>query len=517
MSQQVPPQKHDNKHDHQQHQQHHAAPSAKPTPQTSHPSKDDKKEIGLTATKEGDFSEWYTQLIQKAEIMDYSPVSGCMIIRPDGYAAWENIQKVFDAWIKAKGVKNTYFPLFIPESLMNKEKEHVEGFSPEVAWVTESGKTKLNERLAVRPTSETIMYDSFAKWVRSHRDLPLKINQWCNVVRWEFKHPVPFLRSREFLWQEGHTAFATKAEAEKEVREILDLYEKMYHDYLAVPVLKGKKSEQEKFAGADYTTSVETILPNGKAAQGATSHHLGQHFSKAFGIQFLDQKENKEFAFQNSWGLSTRSIGITLMIHSDNKGAVWPPKIAPTQVVIVPIIFDNSKEPLLKKAKELEQEIAAHARVTLDDREEYTSGWKFNQWEMKGVPLRVELGPKDMEKKQVVIVRRDTAEKKFVSWDDLIPTITQLLDDIHHHLLSKAKAAMQQHIVPATSYAGLVNALHSEKTALVPFCNQPSCEEAIKQDTGGKTLNAPFDQKKSGVCIKCGKEGASMFYMGKSY
>jgi len=361
-------------------------------------------ELGLTVTKEQDFSGWYTQLLQKAELIEYSDVSGCYILRPRAYYIWEKIQEYLDKKFKATGVKNTYFPLFIPESLLTKEKEHVEGFSPEVAWVTHAGETKLNERLAIRPTSETIMYAAYAKWIRSYKDLPLLLNQWNSVVRWEFRNPVPFLRSREFLWQEGHSVFATKQEADTEVRERLEIYDQCYNELLCIPTLKGRKSEKEKFAGADYSYSLEAFLPNGRAAQACTSHHLGQNFSRAFNIIYLDNEGQQQYAYQNSWGFSTRSLGIMIMIHSDNKGLILPPAVAECQAVIIPISSEEKKKDILNACKQA-QKTLKHFNAFVDDREEHTPGWKYNEWELKGIPLRIEIGPRDLEKDQAVLVR----------------------------------------------------------------------------------------------------------------
>src|SRR3989338_11572320 len=343
-----------------------------------------RDEKGISVKKEQDFSEWYSQLIQKAELAEYTDVSGCYILRPRAFAVWEKIREYFDLKIKDSGVKNLYFPMFIPESLLKKEEKHFKGFKAEVAWVTKGGETQLNEPLAVRPTSETIIHNTLPKWIRSHKDLPLRLNQWCNVVRWEFKHPTPFLRSREFLWQEGHTCFATQKEAMKEVHTILGFYEKVFTDLYAVPVLKGKKSEAEKFAGADITLSVESFLPNGKAIQGATSHQLGQNFAKAFDINFANEKQEQEYAWQNSWGISTRSIGIMILMHGDDKGLVLPPRVAEKQVVIVPIIFDkDTAQKVLKEAWELKKQLEnLGVRVHLDEREGYTPGLKYNEWEL---------------------------------------------------------------------------------------------------------------------------------------
>jgi len=476
---------------------------------------------GLTATKESDFSQWYSQLLQKAELIEYSPVSGCYILRPNCYFIWEKVQSFFDALIKKDGVKNAYFPLFIPENLLNKESKHIAGFSPEVAWVTHAGDTKLSERLAIRPTSETIMYDAYSKWIRSYKDLPLRLNQWCNVVRWEFKHPMPLLRSREFLWQEGHTVFASKEEAVSEALTILDFYEEVFVKLFAVPVLKGLKSEQEKFAGADATYSVEAVLPNGKAIQGATSHNLGQNFSKAFNINFLDEKQKNQFGWQNSWGISTRSIGVMILMHSDDKGLVLPPKVASMQVVIVPIIFDATKVRVLQEANKLKQKLLAQGiSVHLDDREGYTPGWKYNEWEMKGVPIRIELGPKDLEKNQAVIARRDTGDKLFVPLDAVDKKVPTILDQIQENLFSKAEKILHNSIVKVDNSKDAEKELENTKILFVPWCGTAKCEEEFKTKTGAKSLNSPLDQpklNKGQKCFACKNEAKSWFYFGKSY
>lgn len=483
----------------------------------------DSKDIGITVKKSEDFSEWYQQIILKAEMIEYGPVSGCMIIRPYAYSIWENVQKYFDSEIKNIGIKNAYFPLFIPESLFNKEKEHVAGFSPEVAWVTQGGSSLLPERLGIRPTSETIIYDSYAKWVRSWRDLPLRLNQWCNVVRWEFKHPVPFLRTREFLWQEGHTAFSTKEEAEKEVFEILNLYRRVFEELYAVPMLTGIKSENEKFAGAVYTASVETLFPNGKAIQGATSHFLGQNFSKSFNISFLDKEGNKDFAWQNSWGISTRSIGIMLGVHGDDKGIIIPPRVAPIHIVIVPILFDDSKERVLKKCAEIKDrfsKIKYHEEnlvIIIDDRD-YKPGFKYNHWELRGVPVRIELGPKDLEMDQAVVVRRDTGEKNIIKIDELKDFIKTTLDSIQENLFNKAKEFLDASIIKTNDFDSFKKHIDDKKIVYSPFCNNPECEDNIKAMTGAKTLNSPLDQDNDlSRCIACGAPADKWFYFGKSY
>lgn len=478
-----------------------------------------KSKQGITVKKTDDFSEWYTQIIQRADLIEYTDVSGCIIFRPYSYAIWESIQKYMDKLIKDRGVKNAYFPLFIPEKLLTKEKEHVEGFTPEVAWVTHAGDSKLNERLAVRPTSETIMYDAYSKWIRSHRDLPLKINQWCNVVRWEFKHPTPFLRNREFLWQEGHTAFAKKDEAELEAKDILvNVYAETLKNLLALPAILGKKSEAEKFAGADYSLSAELFLPNGKAIQGCTSHHLGQNFAKAFDISFLDENSKKQYVYQNSWGFTTRVIGIAIMMHSDDKGLVLSPRVAPIKSVIVPILFEDTKEKVISKAREIQKILGDDTE--LDLREEYSPGWKFNEWEMKGVPIRIELGPKDLENDQAVVVRRDTGDKEFVKISDLKPAVDRLLDDIHNNLYHNAKNLLNDSASAAKTFDEFIKKIDDKKLVLAPFCNDPTCEEKIKEKTNGaKSINMPFDKKLENdlKCIACDSPAKCMANFARSY
>jgi prolyl-tRNA synthetase len=471
---------------------------------------------GITVKKEENFSEWYTQVIQKADLIDYTGVSGALVLKPNAYAVWERAQEYFNNKIKKDGVKNAYFPLLIPESLLKKEAEHVEGFAPEVAWVTQSGNTKLKERLAIRPTSEAIIYDSYSKWIRSWKDLPLRLNQWCNIVRWEFKNPVPFLRTREFLWQEGHTVFATKKEAEKEVMKILGFYGDLFENLYAVPVLRGIKSEKEKFAGADYTLSVETLLPNGKAIQAATSHHLGQNFSRVFGIKFLDEHEKVQFAYQNSWGFTTRSIGIMLAIHGDNKGLVIPPKVAPNKVVVVPIIFKKDKDKVMKKTKAVFNKLKKYDAI-LDDREDYSPGWKFHDWELKGIPLRLEIGPKDVSKNQVVLVRRDTNDKKIVKITDLVKEIDNILNEMQSDLFEKAKNFLENSVVKVKSISELKKAVNGGKLGKLEWCGFRECEESIKEKTSSKSLNSEFSEKCKGKCFACGQNAKYITYFGKSY
>ncbi len=485
---------------------------------SSVPGKDIK---GLTASKDEDFSEWFTQLIQKAELIEYSPVSGCYILRPNSYAIWEKVQAFFDGLIKDDGVKNCYFPLFIPESLLTKEKNHVEGFAPEVAWVDYGGDTKLGERLAIRPTSETIMYDAYAKWIRSHKDLPLRLNQWCSVVRWEFKHCTPFLRSREFLWQEGHTVFATRDEAVAEARRILGFYERVFCEMYAVPVLLGTKSEGEKFAGAEFTLSCEAFLPNGKAIQNATSHYLGQNFAKAFGIEFMGSDQQKQLAHQNSWGFSTRSIGAMILMHSDDKGLVLPPKVAHTQVVIVPLLFDKGLAEVKSAVEGARLRLKAAGVIChVDDRDGYTPGWKYNEWEVKGIPIRIEIGPKDVEKNQAMVVRRDTGVKVAVALASLGVEIPKMLETMQADMLAKASKLLESSIVRAENMLEVEKACDAKKMALVPFCGGKVCEEKFKEKSGIKSLNAPFDQpalKKGQKCFACSAGAVRYHHFGKSY
>jgi len=477
-----------------------------------------KSNEGVNYKKEEDFSKWYTEVVQKADLADYTSVSGCIVFKPSVYSIWEKITAETDKKFKKTGIKNSYFPLFIPEKLLSKEKEHVKGFSPEVAWVTEAGNSKLAERLAIRPTSETIMYASFSKWIKSWKDLPLKLNQWNNVVRWEFKHPVPFLRTREFLWNEGHTVFATKEEAESERNEIIGIYKHIVEDYMGLYGLIGKKSDKEKFAGAEYTISMEYLLPNGKAVQGPDFHHDGQNFAKAFDIKFLDKNEKKQYAWQNTFAISTRMLGIMIAVHSDNKGFVLPPRLAENQVVIIPIFKKEDKEKIIRKAKKISSELKKYNPI-IDHREEYSPGWKFNEWELKGIPIRIELGPRDLKNKEVVLVRRDNGEKKNIKFTNLKKEIEKTLESIQADLLNRSKENLERNIKEVGSIQELKKVVSGKKIAFAPFCNDPKCEEDIKYQTNGaKTLNAPLNQSRiNKKCIGCGKEAREMFYFGKSY
>jgi prolyl-tRNA synthetase len=478
-------------------------------------------DTGVTVKKNEDLSEWYTQVILKSKLADYAPIKGCMIFREDSYAIWEKIQEIFNIKIKATGHRNVYFPLFIPESFLKKEAEHFQGFVPEVAWVTQGGDSPLEEKLAIRPTSETIMYATFAKWIRSWRDLPIKLNQWCSVVRWETKATRLFLRTREFLWQEGHTAHVTKEEADKEAMEILNAYKDVIESYLAVPVLVGVKTEMEKFAGALYTLTLEAMMPDGKALQMGTSHQLGQHFSKVFDIKFIGEDEKEHDVWQTSWGFSTRMIGALVMVHGDDKGLVLPPRIAPTQVVIVPIPYKGAEaEAIAAKAKELFEGLQKKGiAVVLDDRGEYTPGWKFNEWELKGVPLRVEIGPRDVKQKQVMLVRRDTFQKTVAKEDEAVNAIERLLEDIQSNLFNRAKKSLEESITTVKDYDEFKEVLASKGGFLrASWCADQKCEEKIKDETGATIRIVPFEKEKPfSKCVRCGNEAKEVVYFAKSY
>uniref|UniRef100_A0A8C1ENW3 Glutamyl-prolyl-tRNA synthetase 1 n=1 Tax=Cyprinus carpio carpio TaxID=630221 RepID=A0A8C1ENW3_CYPCA len=499
--------------------------------------------LGLEAKKEENLADWYSQVITKAEMIEYYDVSGCYVLRPWSYAIWDAIKDFFDREIKKLGVENCYFPMFVSQAALEKEKTHIADFAPEVAWVTRSGKTELAEPIAVRPTSETVMYPAYAKWVQSHRDLPIKLNQWCNVVRWEFKHPQPFLRTREFLWQEGHTAFATKEEAVEEVLQILDLYARVYEELMAIPVVKGRKTEKEKFAGGDYTTTVEAyISASGRAIQGATSHHLGQNFSKMFDIVFEDPKKpgEKQLAYQNSWGITTRTIGVLTMVHGDNMGLVLPPRVACLQVIIIPCgitatLPEAEKELLLAQcSKYLSKLQKADIRVKADLRDNYSPGWKFNHWELKGVPIRLEVGPKDLKQGQFVAVRRDTGAKLTVPEADAEKKILNLLEEIQNNLFKRASDDLHKHMVVADTMEQFQKDLDQGRIVQIPFCGGIECEDWIKKTTakdqdlepgapsmGAKSLCIPFKPLKTlqaGQMCVSGKEPAQFYTLfGRSY
>jgi prolyl-tRNA synthetase len=472
---------------------------------------------GITKRSE-DYSRWYTDIVMRAELADYSPVKGCMVIRPYGYAIWENIKRILDGMIKDTGHSNAYFPLFIPESFMTKESQHVEGFAPECAVVTHGGGKKLEENLYVRPTSETIMYSMFSRWIKSWRDLPLLINQWANVVRWEMRTRL-FIRTTEFLWQEGHSAHATHEEAEAEVLKMLGVYETFAREFLALPVLKGIKSESEKFAGALETYAIEAMMQDRKALQAGTSHDLGQNFSKAFEIQFQSKKGTLEHVWQTSWGVSTRLMGALVMAHSDDQGLILPPRIAPMPVVLVPIYRDPAmRSTVIAAAKEIRKELESVTRLHVDDREQYTPGWKFNEWELKGVPLRIELGPRDLERQQVVLVRRDNGEKISVSRNMLASKVESLLEEVQNGIYNKALKFRDENTVELDSYDDFKDRMEDGVFALSHWCGNTACEEKIKEETKATirviASDAP-DEK--GECIVCGAESPKRAVFAKAY
>jgi prolyl-tRNA synthetase len=469
--------------------------------------------------KSQDFSQWYTDVVLKAELADYSMIRGCMVIRPYGYAIWELMQQALDRRIKATGHLNAYFPMFIPQSLLEKEAEHVEGFAPEVAWVTHGGKEELEERLALRPTSEAIICSMYSKWVRSWRDLPVLINQWANVVRWE-KVTRPFLRTTEFLWQEGHTVHATEEEAEAEVLQMLGVYREFVETELAVPLIYGLKTDREKFAGALRTYSIEAIMWDGKALQAGTSHNLGQNFAKAFDIRFEDQNQTMQYAWSTSWGSTTRLVGALIMTHGDDSGLIIPPRVAPYQAVIVPIAVSNWQETVLPHARKLLDLLQnAGLRVKLDDRDAYTPGWKYNEWEMRGVPVRIEIGPKDIAKNQVVLVRRDNRKKDFVAVGVVAEHLRALLEVFQKDLFDRAKTHLQSHTFEVDSYADLVQAMEQTRGfAYAAWCGSEECETKVKDQTSATVRVIPFDQPESKKdCIVCRKPGKHYVYFAKSY
>lgn len=476
----------------------------------------EKKLVEAITAMEEDFAQWYTDVVKKAELIDYSGVKGCMILRPNGYAIWENIQKELDRRFKETGVENVYLPLFIPESLLQKEKDHVEGFAPEVAWVTLGGNEKLQERLCVRPTSETLFCDLYSNIVQSYRDLPKLYNQWNSVVRWE-KTTRPFLRSMEFLWQEGHTAHATEAEAEERTVQMLNIYADFCEQVLAIPMIKGRKTEKEKFAGAQATYTIEALMHDGKALQSGTSHNFGDGFAKAFGIQYTDKNNQLQYVHQTSWGMSTRIIGAIIMVHGDDSGLVLPPRIAPTQVMLIPI--QQKKEGVLDKAYEIkDQLLKVGFRVKVDDSDK-SPGWKFSEQEMRGIPTRIEMGPKDLAANQCVIVRRDTREKIVVSLDELEGKMAEVQDNMQAEMLERARAHRDSHTYQATNYEEF-KAVVKEKPGFVKamWCGDLACELKIKEDTTATSRCMPFDGEAiADTCVCCGKPAKSLVYWGKAY
>ncbi len=471
---------------------------------------------GITKRSE-DFSRWYNDIVTRAEMADYSTVKGCMVIRPYGYAIWENIQKHLDKMIKDTGHQNAYFPLFIPESFLRKEAKHVEGFAPECAVVTHGGGKKLEENLYIRPTSETIIYSMFAKWIHSYRDLPVLMNQWANVVRWEMR-PRLFLRTIEFLWQEGHTAHATSDEAQEETLKILKVYKDFVQNFLAMPVIEGQKTESEKFAGALRTYAIEAMMQDKKALQAGTSHNLGQNFSKVFDVKFQTRHGTVEYVWQTSWGVSTRLVGALVMVHSDDKGLVLPPKIAPIAVIIVPIYHDaDVKAKVISCAEKIKCELKENG-ADIDKREQYTPGWKFNEWELKGVPLRIEIGPMDIEKNQVVIVRRDTSEKFFVNRNQVAVKVSVLLDTMQKDIFEKAKKFKHENTANIDSLDEFIAKMEEGIFAQSHWCTSNECEETIKEKTKATIRCVPFDSpQEKGKCIVCGKDSPQRVVFAKAY
>lgn len=478
------------------------------------------KEIGITVKKSNDFSDWYTQCVLKSSIADYSPSKGFIILRPYGYTIWEIIREILDDELRKTGHKNGFLPVLIPESLLTKEKDHFDGFMPEVFWVTKSGDNDLGEKLAVRPTSETIAYSMFSKWISSYRDLPLKMNFWNSALRAEIKSTKPLIRNSEFLWQEGHTAHKDENEADEEVRLILDIYKNLIEQYLALPTLSGFKTDKEKFVGAKYTTCLESVMADGKALQMATSHHLGQNFSKPFEIKFLNKDTVEQYVWQTSWGISWRVIGAIIMVHGDDKGLILPPKISPTQVIIVPIYKDDSKTVVKQKAYELEQKLKdSKIRAQTDDRDEYTSGWKFNDWEMKGVPLRVNVGLRDIKENQVELIRRDTKERFYVTEKELVNQTLSTLEKIQSNMFDRAKIHLQENTRSAATLEELLSVLDTSGGFVAcSWCGKRECEDLVKEKTAADIRIVPFNPKNNiSSCIGCGKQETIEVYFGRAY
>jgi len=475
----------------------------------------DKKMVEAITSMEEDFAQWYTDVVKKAELIDYTSVKGCMVLKPAGYAIWELIQKQLDGMFKETGVENVYLPMFIPESLLQKEKDHVEGFAPEVAWVTHGGMHPLQERLCVRPTSETLFCDFYKNDIQSYRDLPRLYNQWCSVVRWE-KETRPFLRSREFLWQEGHTAHATAEEAEDRTIQMLNVYADFCEQVLAVPVVKGQKTEKEKFAGAKATFAIEALMHDGKSLQAGTSHNFGDGFAKAFEIQYTDRDNTLKYVHQTSWGMTTRLIGALIMVHGDNEGLVLPPRVAPVQICIVPV--QQKKEGVLEKAYELRDTLKESFRVKVDDSDK-SPGWKFAEAEMRGYPIRVEIGPRDIEAGKCVICRRDTREKIEVKLEELKTRAAEILDEIQHDMLVKAQEHQAAHTYKAVDMEEFVR-IFTERAGFVKamWCGDQSCEDKIKEDLSVTSRCMPFKQEQiADTCVCCGKPAKKMVYWGKAY
>ena len=477
------------------------------------------KDIGITVSKKENFSEWYTQIVIKAELADYAPVKGLIVLRPYGYSIWESLKSSLDEKLKSTGHENGFLPVLIPESLLSKEADHFAGFNPEVFWVTHSGDAEIGDKLALRPTSETLAYSMYSKWIKSWRDLPLKINFWNTALRAEIKATKPFLRTSEFLWQEGHTVHATREEAEDEVKLILDIYKKTVEEELAIPVITGKKSEKEKFVGAVYTTTMESMMPDGKALQMGTSHFLGQNFSKPFDVKFLDKNNVETFAWQTSWGVSWRLIGALIMVHGDDKGLVLPPRVAPIQVVIVPIYYsDSDKEIVLKKTQEIEQTLKNKIRVRIDARDEWTPGYKFHDWEMKGVPLRIEVGPKDIAKGKMVLVRRDTQKKSDLEFSNTEIGVESILKEIQQNLFERAKLLLKERTKQVSDFDKFKSEIENGMFLETSWCGDQNCEEKMKESTGADIRVIPFDNTKTDApCVSCKRPGKENVIFARGY
>ncbi|MEX2416101.1 MAG: proline--tRNA ligase [Paenibacillaceae bacterium] len=485
----------------------------------SNDKQNDKQFVKEITPQSEDFSRWYLDAIKKADLMDYAPVRGCIVFKPDGYEIWELIQRELDARFKETGHRNAYFPIFIPESFFEKEKDHIEGFNPELPWVTEAGGEKLEERLAIRPTSETMFGHMYARWIQSYRDLPVLINQWANVVRWE-KRTQPFLRTSEFLWQEGHTAHETEEEARQETMQMLEIYRSFVEGFLAIPVISGQKTPSEKFAGAVDTFSIEAIMKDGRALQAGTSHYLGQNFAKAFEIQYLDRENTEQYVHTTSWGVSTRLIGAMIMVHGDDRGLQLPPKVAPTQVVMIPIGPAKSRDLVIARTDELFKQLkAAGIRTRVDDRADMSPGWKFNEYEMRGIPIRIEIGPRDMENGQAVLVSRVSGEKRIVKQDELIAEVNQLLEEIHNQMYNNAKAFMESRTYSVNSLDELKQQLEAERGFyLAGWCGSNACEQQVKDESGATSRNIPFDvQEHKATCLVCNEASKHTVVFARAY
>ena len=478
-----------------------------------------KEDIGITVSKEEDFSEWYTQIVLKAKLVDYAPVKGLIVLRPDGYSIWESLRNTFDKKFFRNGIRNGFLPILIPESLLGKEQKHFAGFNPEVFWVTHSGENKVGDRLALRPTSETLAYTLYSKWIQSWRDLPLKINFWNTALRAEIKATKPFLRTSEFLWQEGHTVHTTKEEAEKEVMKILEIYKKTVEEELAIPIATGKKSEKEKFVGAEYTTTMEAIMPDGKALQMGTSHFLGQNFSKPFEVKFADKDNVEHFAWQTSWGVSWRLIGAMIMVHGDNQGLVLPPKVSPIQVVIVPIYRnEEGRDKVFPKVDEIEKNLESKGiRVHVDDRNGLSPGYKFNDWELKGIPIRLEIGPKDIEKQSLILAKRYNREKISLDFDN-IDEISSILDEIQNNMLNAARKQSTENTLEISDYEEFKSKIEKGGFFKSAWCGKIECEEKIKEETGAEIRVIPFDSNNiNKKCIYCKEQSESIPIFARGY